>query len=87
MKVRTEGRSPRLEGKTACTIPDAGRHCGSTGTSVPAAIEAFVRVRLPGARRIELCHAEGKAVIRHGWEPIAEGCHARPGDRVVDLDA
>ena len=55
--------------------------------SVPTAIEEFVRERLPGASRIEMCHAGGKAVVRRGWKPIAEGCHAEPGDRVVDLDA
>ena len=55
-------------------------------TSLPAAIEAFVRGRLPGARRIEMCHGGGRAVIRHGWEPIAQGCRPQAGDRVVDLD-
>jgi hypothetical protein len=54
-------------------------------TSLPAAIEAFVRERLPAARRIEMCHDGRKAVIRHGWEPIAEGCRPQVGDRVVDL--
>ena len=55
-------------------------------TSLPAAIEAFVHERLPGARRIEMCHVGGKALIRHGWEPVAEGCRPQAGDRVVDLD-
>lgn len=56
-------------------------------TSLPTAIEAFVRARSPTARRIEMCHAGAKVVIRHGWEPIADDCRPRPGDRVVDLDA
>jgi hypothetical protein len=55
-------------------------------TSLPAAIEAFVRERLPGATRIEMCHEGGRAVVRHGWEPIAQGCRPEAGDRVVDLD-
>lgn len=55
-------------------------------TSLPKAIEAFVRERLPGARRIEMCHDGRRAVIRHGWEQIAEGCRPQAGDRVVDLD-
>ena len=55
-------------------------------TSVPTAIEAFVRERLPGARRIEMCHDGRKVVIRHGWEPIPEGCRPQTGDRVVDLE-
>ena len=55
-------------------------------TSLPTAIEAFVHERLPGARRIEMCHDGRKAVIRYGWEPIAEGCRPQAGDRVVDLE-
>jgi hypothetical protein len=56
-------------------------------TSMPRAIEDFVRKRLPGAKRIEMCHDGRKAVIRHGWEPVAEGCRPQAGDRIVDLDA
>jgi hypothetical protein len=55
-------------------------------TSLPSAIETFVRERMPGARRIEMCHDGRKAVIRHGWEPIAGGCRPQAGDRVVDLE-
>jgi hypothetical protein len=55
-------------------------------TSLPAAIESFVQERLPGATRIEMCHDGAKAVIRHGWKPLQEGCRAQPGDRVIDLD-
>jgi len=55
-------------------------------TSLPTAIEAFVRERLPGARRIEMCHDGRMAVIRYGWEAFAEGCRPQAGDRVVDLD-
>jgi hypothetical protein len=55
-------------------------------TSVPATIEAFVRERLPAARRIELCHDGARVVVRQGWQPIADGCVPAPGDRVVDLD-
>jgi hypothetical protein len=59
---------------------------GRLGVSMPAAIEAFVRERVPGARRIELCHGDGRIVVREGWEPIAEGCVPRNGDRVVSLE-
>ena len=55
-------------------------------TSLPSSIEAFVRERLPGARRIELCHDERQAVVHAGWEPVGEGCRARAGDRVIALD-
>lgn len=54
--------------------------------SLPAAMEAFVRQHLPAARRIELCHDGRQVVIRHGWRPIADGCRAEAGDRVVALD-
>jgi len=55
-------------------------------TSLPTSIEAFVHERLSGATRIEMCHDGRKAVIRHGWERVAQGCRPQPGDRVVDLD-
>lgn len=54
--------------------------------SLPASIEAFVRQRLPGAERIELCHDGRQVVVRRGWEPIAEGCRPGAGDRVLALD-
>jgi hypothetical protein len=52
-------------------------------TSLPASIEAFVHERLPGAERIELCHDSKQVVIRRGWTPIADGCVAAQGDRVI----
>ena len=55
-------------------------------TSLPRAIESFVHMRLPAATRIQICHDGAKAVIRHGWEPIAQGCRPEEGDQVVDLD-
>lgn len=53
--------------------------------SMPAAIEAFVRARVPGAARIEFCHTERHVVVRRGWEPVAPGCEPGPGDTVVPL--
>jgi len=55
-------------------------------TSLPASIEHFVRAQVPSAQRIELCHAPGRVVVRRGWTPIADGCVADAGDRVVALD-
>jgi hypothetical protein len=55
-------------------------------TSLPASIEAFVRERVPGAARIELCHDGEQVVIRRGWTPIADGCVPAAGDRVIALD-
>jgi hypothetical protein len=54
--------------------------------SMPASIEAFVRERVPGARRVEFCHAGTRVVVHRGWEPIAEGCEPGAQDRVVMLD-
>ncbi len=55
-------------------------------TSLPATIEAFVRERVPGVQRIELCHDSRQVVIRRGWTPIADGCVPAQGDRVIALD-
>jgi len=55
-------------------------------TSLPAALEAFVRQRAPAARRVELCHDAGRVVIHDGWDDVPEGCVPRAGDRVIALD-
>lgn len=54
--------------------------------SMPASIEAFVRERVPGAQRVELCHDGTRAVVRRGWVPIEAGCVAADGDRVIALN-
>ncbi len=54
--------------------------------SMPASIEAFVQATVPGATRVELCHAGRRVVIRRGWEKIAEGCEPAGQDTVVMLD-
>jgi hypothetical protein len=41
---------------------------------------------VPGARRIEFCHANRRIVIREGWEPIAQGCVPGDTDTVIALD-
>ena len=55
-------------------------------TSVPASIEAFVRARLPAARRIELCHDTQRIVVREDGPPLDASCRPGPGDRVVALN-
>lgn len=65
--------------------PEEARHGLQFQVSLPDTIETFVRNRLPQARRVELCHDEQRIVIRPGWRPIAEGCRAEDGDRVVPL--
>jgi hypothetical protein len=54
--------------------------------SLPTSIEAFVRERVPGAHRVELCHDERQVVIRRGWQAVAEGCLPEPGDEVIVFD-
>ena len=66
--------------------PEADLAALQVRTSLPASLEAFVRARNPGARRIQACHDGARAVVRYGWEPIADGCKPEAGDRVVDLD-
>ena len=51
--------------------------------SMPVALEAFVQRRVPGARRVELCHDERHIVVRQGWQPLGAGCEPGPGDRVI----
>ncbi|AUS43377.1 DUF2145 domain-containing protein [Ralstonia solanacearum] len=54
--------------------------------SLPSTLEAFIRKRFPESERIELCYDAKRVVVHHGWEPIADGCEPRDGDRVVSFD-
>jgi hypothetical protein len=53
--------------------------------SMPASIETFVQAKVPGARRVEICHAGRHVVLHRGWDEVAAGCVAGPGDRVTEL--
>ncbi len=53
--------------------------------SMPASIEIFVQAKAPGATRVEICHAGRHVVLHRGWDDIAEGCVAGPGDRTIEL--
>jgi hypothetical protein len=53
--------------------------------SVPESIEAFVHQRVPGARRVEMCHDKERIVVRRGWEPLGAECRSMPGDEVITL--
>ena len=55
--------------------------------SMPASVETFVQAKVPGARRVEICHAGRRVVLHRGWDDIAEGCVPGPGDQVTDLSA
>ena len=54
--------------------------------SMPASIEAFVRATVPGAMRVEFCHAGSHAVVHRGWDALAEGCRPGEGDTLIALD-
>lgn len=60
-------------------------HALALQVSTPAAIEAFVQRRSPGARRVQLCHDTERIVVRRGWEPLAADCRPQPGDEVIPL--
>jgi hypothetical protein len=66
--------------------PQDDRYALHFRISMPASIETFVHERVPGAQRIELCHDEQRVVVRHGWQPIGDGCRPETGDRVIALD-
>jgi hypothetical protein len=55
--------------------------------SMPASVETFVQAKVPGARRVEICHAGRRVVLHRGWDDIADGCVAGPCDRVTELAA
>lgn len=54
--------------------------------SMPGSIESFVQDTVPGANRVEFCHADGRVVIRRGWQQITEGCKPEVQDTVVLLE-
>jgi hypothetical protein len=54
--------------------------------SMPSSLEAFVWQKMPEARRIEICHAGARVVVRRGWTAIADGCEPAVGDEVVRLE-
>ena len=55
--------------------------------SMPSSIETFVQAKVPGARRVEICHAGRRVVLHRGWDDIAEGCVPAPGDQTFELTA
>lgn len=54
--------------------------------STPRAIESFVRSRIDGVRRVELCHTTRHVVVRQGWEPLPDDCTPGAQDAVFLLD-
>jgi hypothetical protein len=66
--------------------PEANQARALYQVAMPSAIDAFVRQRAPGARRLEFCHNATQVVVRQGWLPLADGCVAGPQDQVIALD-
>ena len=66
--------------------PPAELAANRYSVSMPSSIETFVQAKVPGASRIEVCHSGRHVVVHHGWDAIAAGCVAGPGDRVVELE-
>lgn len=60
---------------------------GRFQVSMPAAIEDWVHTLWPGTQRVQVCHNDRFAVIRHGWAPLPDDCLPGPDDAVVDLNA
>ena len=58
---------------------------GEYRVSMPAEIEAWLRARVPGTTRVELCHDARQIVIHRGWAPLGAGCEAGAGDEVIAL--
>jgi len=53
--------------------------------SMPSSIETFVHAKVPGATRLEICHAGRRVVVHLGWDDVADGCVAGPDDRTIEL--
>ncbi|NRR32498.1 DUF2145 domain-containing protein [Oxalobacteraceae bacterium] len=66
--------------------PQPDRAAMALRVSLPAALESFLRQRLPGSERVEICHDERQIVVHRGWDAIAQACRPGEGDRVVPLD-
>lgn len=60
-------------------------HALALQVSVPASIEAFVLRRAPQTRRVEICHDEGRIVVRRDGQPLGAACAPGPGDEVTLL--
>ncbi|MES2115633.1 MAG: DUF2145 domain-containing protein, partial [Pseudomonadota bacterium] len=66
--------------------PAADRAAMQLQVSLPAAIETFMRQRLLGSERVEICHDDQRIVVHHGWSAVAEGCVPGADDRVIPFD-
>lgn len=65
--------------------PEEERYSLTFQLTLPRSLEAFARQRWPESRRIALCHAGDRVLVRRGWAPLPEDCSAGPGDEVRTL--
>ncbi len=66
--------------------PEDDRYAMKLKVSLPSTVETFVRERIPGSERIEVCHDQRQIVVHRGWTPVADGCKPSEGDRVIPFD-
>lgn len=65
--------------------PEAERYSLVFRLSLPRSLEAFGLARWPGARRVALCYADDRVVLRRDGGPLSEDCLPQAGDEVRPL--
>jgi len=65
--------------------PEEQRYSLVFHLSLPRSLEAFAMARWPAARRVSLCYADDRVVLRRGGAPLPEDCVPQPGDEVQAL--
>ena len=65
--------------------PEAERYSLVFHLSLPRSLEAFALARWPGARRVTLCYAGDRVVLRRDGDPLPVDCTPQPGDEVRAL--
>jgi hypothetical protein len=61
--------------------PEDQRYSLTFQLTLPRSLEAFVRQRWPEARRIALCHAGDRVLVRRGWAPLPRTAAPAPATR------
>ena len=65
--------------------PEEERYSLVFHLSLPRSLEAFAQARWPGTRRVALCFAGDRVVLRRGGPPLREDCVPEAGDEVRPL--
>lgn len=66
--------------------PDEDLQAERVLVSMPTSVEDLVLAHVPGVRRVELCRADDRIVVRRDGPPMGERCEAAEGDEVQQLD-